>query len=29
MTAAMPQIKKIVWLTLENRSLDSVLGWLY
>jgi len=29
MTAAMSQIKKIVWLTLENRSLDSVLGWLY
>jgi len=29
MTAALPQIKKIVWLTLENRSLDSVLGWLY
>ena len=29
MPAAMPQIKKIVWLTLENRSLDHLLGWLY
>ena len=29
MAAAMPQIRKIVWLTLENRSLDFVLGWLY
>ena len=25
----MPQIKKIVWLMLENRSLDNLLGWLY
>ena len=29
MPAGMPQIKKIVWLTLENRSLDHMLGWLY
>ena len=29
MAAAMPQIKKIVWLMLENRSLDNLLGWLY
>src|SRR5262245_43258830 len=29
MTPVLPQIKKIVWLTLENRSLDHVLGWLY
>lgn len=29
MTAAMPRIKKIVMLMLENRSLDNVLGWLY
>jgi phospholipase C len=25
----MPQVKKIVFLMLENRSLDNVLGWLY
>ncbi len=25
----MPQIKNIVFLMLENRSLDNVLGWLY
>ena len=25
----MPQIKKIVMLMLENRSLDNLLGWLY
>ena len=25
----LPQIKKIVFLMLENRSLDNVLGWLY
>ena len=29
MTSALPQIEKIVWLTLENRSLDHMLGWLY
>jgi len=29
MTSALPQIDKIVWLTLENRSLDHMLGWLY
>ena len=29
MAVAMPQIKKIVMLMLENRSLDNVLGWLY
>src|SRR4029079_12823382 len=29
MASALPQIKKIVWLTLENRSLDHMLGWLY
>jgi phospholipase C len=27
--AILPQIKKIVFLMLENRSLDNVLGWLY
>jgi phospholipase C len=25
----LPQIKKIVFLMLENRSLDNLLGWLY
>ena len=25
----MPQIKTIVFLMLENRSLDNLLGWLY
>jgi phospholipase C len=25
----MPQVKNIVFLMLENRSLDNVLGWLY
>lgn len=25
----LPQIKKIVYLMLENRSLDNLLGWLY
>lgn len=25
----MPQIKNIVFLMLENRSLDNILGWLY
>jgi len=25
----LPQIKKVVFLMLENRSLDNVLGWLY
>ena len=29
MASALPQIKKIVWLMLENRSLDHMLGWLY
>ena len=29
MASALPKIKKIVWLTLENRSLDHMLGWLY
>jgi phospholipase C len=29
MTPVMPQIEKIVFLMLENRSLDNVLGWLY
>jgi phospholipase C len=29
MTRVMPQIKNIVYLMLENRSLDNVLGWLY
>ena len=28
-TPVMPQIKTIVMLMLENRSLDNVLGWLY
>ena len=28
-TAIMPQVKTIVFLMLENRSLDNVLGWLY
>jgi phospholipase C len=28
-TALMPQVKNIVFLMLENRSLDNVLGWLY
>jgi phospholipase C len=25
----MPQIKKIIFLMLENRSLDNLLGWVY
>jgi phospholipase C len=25
----LPQIKKVVFLMLENRSLDNLLGWLY
>lgn len=25
----LPQVKKIVFLMLENRSLDNLLGWLY
>ncbi|HBU28286.1 MAG TPA: hypothetical protein DEB56_00065 [Thiobacillus sp.] len=29
MTPVMPQIKNVVFLMLENRSLDNVLGWLY
>lgn len=29
MAAVMPNIKKIVLLMLENRSLDAALGWLY
>ena len=29
MNRVMPQIKNIVYLMLENRSLDNVLGWLY
>jgi phospholipase C len=29
MAAVMPQIKNIVYLMLENRSLDNLLGWLY
>lgn len=29
MTAILPQIKHIVHVMLENRSLDNVLGWLY
>ena len=29
MDATMPQIETVVMLMLENRSLDSVLGWLY
>lgn len=27
--STMPQIKQIVFLMLENRSLDNLLGWLY
>lgn len=27
--AVMPQVKNVVFLMLENRSLDNVLGWLY
>ena len=27
--SVMPQIKNIVFLMLENRSLDNLLGWLY
>src|SRR5262245_32689629 len=29
MQPVMPQIEKIIFLMLENRSLDHVLGWLY
>jgi len=29
MNRVMPQIKNIVYLMMENRSLDNVLGWLY
>ena len=29
MNPVMPQIKTIVYLMLENRSLDNVLGWTY
>lgn len=29
MTPVMPQIMNVVFLMLENRSLDNVLGWLY
>lgn len=29
MSAVMPQIEHIVYLMMENRSLDNVLGWLY
>ena len=29
MDPIMPQIKNIVFLMLENRSLDNLLGWLY
>lgn len=29
MESAIPQIETVVMLMLENRSLDSVLGWLY
>jgi phospholipase C len=29
MAAVMPQIKNVVYLMLENRSLDNLLGWLY
>ena len=25
----LPQVKNIVFLMLENRSLDNLLGWLY
>ena len=28
-TPLMPQVKNIVFLMLENRSLDNLLGWLY
>lgn len=28
-SSILPQIKKIVYLMMENRSLDSLLGWLY
>jgi phospholipase C len=28
-TPVLPQIKNIVFLMLENRSLDNLLGWLY
>jgi phospholipase C len=27
--SSMPQVKNIVFLMLENRSLDNLLGWLY
>jgi phospholipase C len=27
--SSLPQVKHIVFLMLENRSLDNVLGWLY
>lgn len=27
--SALPQVKNVVFLMLENRSLDNVLGWLY
>ena len=29
MEPVMPQIETVVMLMLENRSLDSVLGWLH
>lgn len=29
MVQILPQVKNIVFLMLENRSLDNVLGWLY
>ena len=29
MTPILPQVKNIVMLMLENRSLDNLLGWLY
>lgn len=29
MNTAMPQIRNVVHLMLENRSLDNLLGWLY
>lgn len=29
MATKMPQIETIVMLKLENRSLDTMLGWLY
>jgi phospholipase C len=28
-TPILPQIKNIVFLMLENRSFDNLLGWLY